>query len=242
MRFSRKGRRVALVVGAAALAALSGLAATTGGKSGGTPASLSDQGVLVISRQGQPLGTERFSLRQSAAGATLSAALDYHLAGHPGGRGQAEVRQQAELRLGPGLALQTYVWTEGDGGHPTAKIALRYDDGRIQAHYQKTKGAGLDYQFVMPATTAILDDNVFSLWEALADRYDWARGGEQTFPVFVPHSGDPTQVVFSPLPAAPGTQRLRAQTDQARIEIVLREGKIQSLEDAGAELSVVRRR
>lgn len=179
-----------------------------------------DQGTLVVTQHGQPLGEEHFTLRRTARGASLDADLDYRVEGK-------EVRQQAALRLAPDGAIESYRWSEGGSA-----ITVHYVHGRLAAHYQRAKEAGSDYGYQMPATTSILDVNVFSLWELLANCYDRARGGVQKFGVFVPQSGDPSQVSLSEAkPPRPGADwKLKAVTDDADLDLTLRDGKLMSIE------------
>ena len=195
-------------------------------------APVQDQGTLVVTQGGQALGEEHFTLHSDAGGTRLDATLDYSVSGKP-------VRQRAALRLGPRGALKSYEWSEG----ASASITLKYANGRIDAHYQAAKGTGRDYQFEMPATTSILDENVFSLWEVLAARYDWAKGGAQSFGVFVPHSGDPSHVTLTAAHephALPGQATLHAETDQASLNLLLEHGRLLQIEVPAAGV-VIRR-
>lgn len=208
--------------------ALAALLALAGSARAQLPAS--DRGTFVITKQDQPLGTERFSLRSDAQGTQLTILLDYSLEGKT-------IHQEATLRLGTGGRLESYHWAEGD----RAAITVRYADGHLGAHYQAGKAPGSDFQFYMPATTAILDENIYSLWEVLAGRYNRAEGGAQKFSVFVPHSGDPSQVTLSETPGAPaGTLRLHAQTDQADLDMDCQGGRLMRLTLPAAELEVTR--
>ncbi|MGH9533554.1 MAG: hypothetical protein ACRD2E_01715 [Terriglobales bacterium] len=178
-----------------------------------------DSGVLTVRQRGQVLGQEQFQLHNGAAGGSLQARLRYRL----GGR---SVQQDAVLHWLAGGRLAGYWWRQGG-----ERITVRMRGPRLQADYQPARGPAQTFQFQLAATTAILDANVYSLWEPLADRYVLARGGTQTFSVFVPHSGNPGQVRLTLLPAAPksrasGLERLRAETGQATVYLVLRNGRL----------------
>lgn len=199
-----------------------------------------DSGVFIVRQHEQVLGQETFDLRADRHGGRLQARLEYTISGR-------RVRQNAQLIWLSSARLQSYVWHQG-----ADTITVRFAAGRLRAHYQPVRQPAQLFQFQMPPTTAILDANVYSLWEPLADRYRLAQGGTQTFSVFVPHTGNPGQVRLTRVPmtasaspgarAAKGLIRLRAETGQATVYLTLQRGRLLRLSLPDAGLTVSRQR
>ncbi|MGH9491841.1 MAG: hypothetical protein ACRD17_15100 [Terriglobales bacterium] len=194
-----------------------------------------DSAVLIVRQHGQLRGQEHFQLRATASGGRLQARLNYIVSGHP-------VRQTATLEWRAGARLESYIWRQG-----TDAVTIGFAAGRLQAHYHPAHGATQVFQFQLPPDTAILDANVYSLWEPLADRYVLARGGVQSFRVFVPHTGIPGHVRLTRLPVsgrdrAAGLVQLQAETGQATLFLTLRRGRLLTLRLPAAGLTVSRQR
>lgn len=199
-----------------------------------------DSGVLIVRAHDQILGQENFDLRANRQGGRLQARLQYLVSGR-------RVRQNAQLDWLSGARLESYVWHQG-----ADTITVRFAAGDLRAHYQPARQPAQLFRFQMPPTTAILDANVYSLWEPLADRYRLALGGTQTFSVFVPHTGNPGQVRLTRLPlaaspsptarAANDVVRLRAETGQATVFLTLQRGRLLRLSLPDAGLTVSRQR
>ena len=181
---------------------------------------VNDSGTFTITENGQLRGTEHFSVHRTLGGRVLQSHIDFQV-------GDRQIRQTAELQVDAGDGLGSYRWSEGK-----AQIDVGYGDGKVTAHYQPETGAARDFQFVMPNTTAILDTNFYSEWELLAARYDRIRGGEQQFPVFVPHTGDPGKITLSAVPG-PGLFHLRAVTDDVTLELFLDGSQLARLDGPG---------
>jgi hypothetical protein len=212
---------------AAAFAALLLLAALSAPRL--TAQTTDDHGSFRILLHGQPIGTESWAVRTSSDGTSAQSQIQYQGA-------TGSVQQSATLRLGPDLSLIHYQWRQDK-----ARVDIEAEQDHLSAHYRDDKGHVKEYAFYMPPTTAILDDNFYFLWQLLADRYDRAKGGVQTFRVFVPHTGDPGTVRIEAQPShAPGVTLLQAQTDQTTVEISMKGSQLERLEMPSAGLTVVR--
>ncbi len=194
-----------------------------------------DSGTLVIQQHGKRLGQEHFQLRNNSGGGRLQVRLQYRV----GGR---RIRQRAALQWFAGGRLRSYAWHQG-----ADRITVGFANKRLRARYQPAHGQAQNFLFQLPPTTSILDTNVYSLWEPLADRYNWSKGGTQTFSVFVPHTGDPGQVRLTVLSAGshgkgqkPAEERLRAETSQATVYLLLQRGRLLRLSMPSAGLVVTR--
>jgi hypothetical protein len=218
----------AVIIGAAVLA-VAGATLFGVGASGHAP---NDHGVFSVSEHGREVGLERFSVGRSGELTVARSELDYVV-------DNKRVHQQCELSLLGNGDLQSYQWEEGK-----ARIVVGYHDGRVVSHYQPVTGAAQDFEFYMPASTAIVDSNVYIGWQLLADRYDEKRGGPQQFRVFVPHAGDPDQVTLTSLgdASAPGIDHpvlhMQAATNATTLDLYLEAGRLVRLE--GPELLVQR--
>ncbi len=194
-----------------------------------------DSGTLVIAQHGTRLGQEHFQLRNRGAGGRLQVQLQYRVGG-------GRIKQRAELQWFAGGRLRAYAWRQG-----ADRITVRFASKRLRARYQPAHGQAQTFLFQLPPTTAILDANVYSLWEPLADRYNWSKGGTQTFSVFVPHTGDPGQVRLTEIPVGghgpghqQGEEQLRAETSQATVYLLLQRGRLLRLTMPAAGLIVTR--
>jgi hypothetical protein len=198
--------------------------AFAGGLSAARPGSIADHGIFRVFQDGQPVGSERFSVQQNGAATIVHSAIDYELS-------DRHVRQESELNLSSDTNLESYVWHEGK-----AIITVDYRDGWLMSHYQPETGAARDFQFIMPNTTAIVDSNFYVDWQLLAGRYDAALGGAQQFRVFVPHEGDPDQVTISSEGSATVPEsnhpllHLKAVTNAATLDLYMDGHKLVRLE------------
>jgi hypothetical protein len=141
-----------------------------------------DKGKLIITVNGQPVGSEDFSISHAgdhwvARGATQIQAA--HGAG----------RVTGDLQLSDAGQPLRYVWSaEGQKTTSTtvfkgstAAIVLDMGDGKPTSEQ--------DFQFASPVV--ILDNNMYHQYEILARVYNWSAGGPQHFAVLIPQEQSP---------------------------------------------------
>lgn len=146
----------------------------------------SDKGVLLISSQGQQLGTEKFSI--DADTTQIIAKGELQLTAPGGGK----VSETCQLRLNAELRPVSY---EREQNSPQ-KGSLKAEFGEAETTLisQTTAGQG-EQMFLLPNNgLAILDTNFFHHYAILVRMYDEARAGEQTFNVFIPQESLPATI------------------------------------------------
>jgi hypothetical protein len=148
------------------------------------PSGLSeDKGKFIISVNGQPVGTEDFSITRAGGDWVAHGTTEIHT-------GDATSHVTGDLRLNSAVQPLRYVWSTDSGKKITsttvfdgmnAKIALDLRDGNPP--FQQ------DFKFSAPVI--VLDNNLYHQYEILARAYNWKSGGSQTFAVFIPQEQAP---------------------------------------------------
>ena len=163
------GARVAMrtVILSALLALLaagsSPLCARPREKAADHPAKVVDAGTFAIMIAGRKVGTETFTIRQSADNSS-TASSEIRIED-----GDNKARQSSELRLGPTGELRRYEWHELQPGK--GDLVLEPRDEFLVERISGEKDKRFEQPFLLPASTPVLDDFFFSHREILAWRY-----------------------------------------------------------------------
>jgi hypothetical protein len=137
--------------------------ALAGGKPASTKTStVVDQGSFGIFQNGQRLGTETFSIRQSPDSSVTSSEL--HVDTGPSG---ANLDQSSELILFPNGSISHYEWKQA-GSHNSATVEPK---DQFLTMRIVTDGKTVEQPFFLTSDAFILDDYFFSTREVLLWRY-----------------------------------------------------------------------
>lgn len=122
-----------------------------------------DSGSFGVFSSGTRVATETFSIEQSSTGSIISSQFK-------SGQGGQVAEQSSEMRLTPSTELRSYEWKETSPEKMSASVVPN------DAFLVETFTTGADSKipgqnFLLPASTAILDDYFFIHRELLAWKY-----------------------------------------------------------------------
>lgn len=115
-------------------------------------AAVVDSGTFTIMIGVRKVGTETFTIRQSPDVSIASSEIKID-------DGTSKARQTSEYRLTPSGELQRYEWRELSP--EKSEIVVEPKDEFLVEHITTEKGKKFDQQFLLPATTLVLDDFFF---------------------------------------------------------------------------------
>lgn len=122
-----------------------------------------DSGKFGIFVGGNRVGTEAFTIEQTATGSSTHCDLTIDQNG-------SKIEQRSDMQLAANGDLLHYEWKELSPGKASSVVAP--DDKFLIEHlYSGEKAKPFDRPFLMPASTVILDDFFFTHRELLAWRY-----------------------------------------------------------------------
>jgi len=142
-----------------------------------------DKGKFVITVNGQPVGSEDFSISRSGNDWIARGTSEIHA-------GQDVSRVTGELKLNGSVQPLQYICSTGTG----KKIISTTMFAGTNAHISLDLGEGkppIRQDFSFAAPVVVLDNNLYYQYEILAHAYDWKAGGAQTFAVFIPQEQAP---------------------------------------------------
>lgn len=141
-------------------------------------ATLVDSGTFGVFAGGQRVATETFSIKQSSQGSTVSSQFK-------SAQGEQSAEQSSLLQLAPSGDLRSYEWKELSPGKTVASVTP--DESFLIEQFSDTPTSKPhDQNFLLPPSTAILDDYVFVQREVLAWKYLATACRHQTGPVQCP--------------------------------------------------------
>ena len=119
-----------------------------------------DSGAFTILVKGQPVATESFSVQQRSSGSTIKSEI----------KDSAGTAQNSELQLTGTGELVRYEWHEVSPGK--SQLVLVPNDQFLKETTTNNPGEKpAEAPFLLPASTAVLDNNFFIHREVLAWRY-----------------------------------------------------------------------
>lgn len=162
MKFENRVRRVLTLVLASSVAAF---AATHGAdkkdKNKTEPAKTVDAGSFGVFVKGVRVVTETFTVEQKNGASIIKSQLKETAGGDPNS-------QKSSLEISPSGELLHYEWSQSSGGSLTVSPNNDFLTERVSAT-ETSKPA--EQPFLMPSTSAILDNNFFVHREVLLWRY-----------------------------------------------------------------------
>ncbi len=157
---SRTARTVTVLL-ALALAAFAGTKKTSDKEKSGAANRLVDSGTFGVLVKGQRVVSETFSIRQENGNSVIKSQLKETASPN-------ETAQKSEVRITPTGELLRYEWSNASGSSLTVVPSNDFLTEKI------TPSAGAkaaEQAFLMPNTSAILDNNFFVQREVLAWRF-----------------------------------------------------------------------
>jgi len=147
---------------------------------------VSQQGRLRILRNGQPLGAEHFEISATPTEIQARAESEFTI-------DETTVRQTSRMLLGADLVPRRYDWKMEAPRSAWLAMEFKETEGTIRFPGPDGKEDQQVFTFKSPRV-ALLDNNFFYPYLLLAGLYDFAKGGTQTFEVFIPQSVQPGSV------------------------------------------------
>ncbi len=127
------------------------------------PAKVVDSGSFGVYSAGHRVGTETFTIRQDADGSVVSSEFNSE-------QGEQKAVQSSELDLTPSVELKLYTWKETLPEKDEATVEP--SDAFLMERYGVMQGGKqAEQNFLLPASTTILDDYFFIHREVLAWKY-----------------------------------------------------------------------
>jgi hypothetical protein len=139
------------------------LLCTANDKKNQTPAKVVDSGSFGIFIKGQRVGTEKFEIAQQGNGNITHAELKVD-------DGANKAVQKTEMQLSGTGELRHYSWNELSPGKAQATVDPD-QQFLMERIVPSPSEKAIDQPFILPASTAILDDYFFSQRELLTWRY-----------------------------------------------------------------------
>lgn len=163
MKFEIRMYRAAAVILASSLAvfAAAGKPADKKDKIKPAPPQTVDSGSFGVFIKGQRVATETFNVAQQEGASIIKSQLKETAGADP-------TSQKSELEITPNGELLRYEWSQASGG---SLSVFPSNDFLMERMTASGTGKTAEQPFLMPSTTAILDNNFFVHREVLAWRY-----------------------------------------------------------------------
>jgi hypothetical protein len=196
-----------------------------------------DKGKFKILVNGQPAGTEDFSL--SANGSNWIA------------RGNAEIQTPqgaahvtGNLELRPDGAPVRYEWTMQGAKKAASTIVFNGATANVELRMEGARPYTQQFTFNSDRVI-VLDNNMYDQYAILARLYDWDKKGAQTFSVIVPQEMTPGSVTVESLgkqDAGSGEklEQLRVKTEDIEISLFLDGQRLVRIVSPSANAEIVR--
>lgn len=209
------------------------------------PSTLDDQGTLIISQAGRPMGTEEFTIRSSSNQIQAQGEVTLHY--QDSGRA-VNIHTFPTLVLSSELEPVSYVWDEKNPEISHLEVDFRSSPAR--SVLKKSDGKQDVREFQLRPDVVILDNNIFHHYELLVRRYLRTPGGIQAFSGFIPQEALPGGLTVADAGTAEtnisGKKNLRhlvVTTDTLRVDLWVDDlGRLERLLSPSAELEVVRKK
>lgn len=199
---------------------------------------IQDKGKFTIKLAGQTVGHEEFDITPAEGGWLAKGTSDIK---PPVG---APSKVTGSLTLQADGSPISYEWTAQSDKTNGAHILFANGIARITLEMQGARPFQQDLSFNNPLIV-VLDNNLYYQYAVLARIYDWAKGGEQTFPVLIPQDLTPgtVRVVATGSASADGKTYEGLKVNSSDLEILLlldNNHRLIRLEVPEAKASVIR--
>ncbi len=196
-----------------------------------------DKGKFKILVNGQPAGTEEFSL--SANGGNWIA------------RGNAEIQTPqgaahvtGNLELRPDGAPVRYEWTMQGAKKAASTIVFNGATANVELRMEGARPYTQQFTFNSDRVL-VLDNNMYDQYAILARLYDWDKKGAQTFSVIVPQEMTPGSVTVESLGKqdtgnGAKLEQLRVKTEDIEINLFLDGQRLVRIVSPSANAEIIR--
>jgi hypothetical protein len=175
-----------------------------------------DKGKLKISVNGQLAATEEFEIHPNGEHWIAQSTVELKPAQGPASH------VHAHLTLQPDGTPVAYTWSTDGSKKASANIQFQNSIATIVLQIENAKPFTQQFTFTSPQI-AILDNNVYQQYGVLADLYDRAKKGVQTFSVLVPQEMIPGTVTVESMGSATvagaETEQLRVKTADLELDV-----------------------
>lgn len=196
-----------------------------------------DKGKFKILVNGQPAGTEEFSL--SANGGNWIA------------RGNAEIQTPqgaahvtGNLELRPDGAPVRYEWNMQGAKKAASTIVFNGATANVELRMEGARPYTQQFTFNSDRVI-VLDNNMYDQYAILARLYDWDKKGAQTFSVIVPQEMTPGSVTVESLGkqdtgSGAKLEQLRVKTEDIEINLFLDGQRLVRIVSPSANAEIIR--
>ena len=196
-----------------------------------------DKGKFKILVNGQPAGTEEFSL--SANGGNWIA------------RGNAEIQTPqgaahvtGNLELRPDGAPVRYEWNMQGAKKAASTIVFNGATANVELRMEGARPFTQQFTFNSDHVV-VLDNNMYDQYAILARLYDWDKKGAQTFSVIVPQEMTPGSVTVESLGKqdtgnGAKLEQLRVKTEDIEINLFLDGQRVVRIVSPSANAEIIR--
>ncbi len=196
-----------------------------------------DKGKFKILVNGQPTGTEEFSL--SANGGNWIA------------RGNAEIQTPqgavhvtGNLELRPDGAPVRYEWNMQGAKKAASTIVFNGATANVELRMEGARPYTQQFTFNSDRVV-VLDNNMYDQYAILARLYDWDKKGAQTFSVIVPQEMTPGSVTVESLGkqdsgSGAKLEQLRVKTEDIEINLFLDGQRLVRIVSPSANAEIIR--
>jgi len=196
-----------------------------------------DKGKFKILVNGQPAGTEEFSL--SANGGNWIA------------RGNAEIQTPqgaahvtGNLELRPDGAPVRYEWNMQGAKKAASTIVFNGATANVELRMEGARPYTQQFTFNSDHVV-VLDNNMYDQYAILARLYDWDKKGAQTFSVIVPQEMTPGSVTVESLGkqdtgSSAKLEQLRVKTEDIEINLFLDGQRLVRIVSPSANAEIIR--
>ncbi|MGB6199275.1 MAG: hypothetical protein WA871_12795 [Candidatus Acidiferrales bacterium] len=143
-----------------------------------------DKGKFKILLSGQTIGTEEFEISSSEGKWIVRGTTQ---ARTPNGD---DMKTTGELHLAPDGTAIHYAWSAESPKKASGQVDFDNGTAKTLTDFGSGHPYHQDFKFISPRVV-VLDNNLYEQYAVLARVYDWAAGGEQTFPVLIPQDITP---------------------------------------------------
>jgi hypothetical protein len=154
---------------------------------GSAPVFSADKGKLLITINGQAVGSEDFEISPSGSVWIERSSMSAHVPGGP------DIKATGQLRLSPEGAPLHYDWSAEAQKKATGSVDFSGPMAKCLADLGGPSPLRKDFTFPSPLI-AVLDNNLYYQFGVLAHVYDWKAGGKQTIPVLIPQDMVPGSI------------------------------------------------
>jgi hypothetical protein len=196
-----------------------------------------DKGKFKILVNGQPAGTEEFSLNANGGNWIARGNAEIQTP-----QGAAHVTGNLELR--PDGAPVRYEWNMQGAKKAASTIVFNGATANVELRMEGARPYTQQFTFNSDHVV-VLDNNMYDQYAILARLYDWDKKGAQTFSVIVPQEMTPGSVTVESLGkqdtgSGAKLEQLRVKTEDIEINLFLDGQRLVRIVSPGANAEIIR--